>query len=289
MRTYLECIPCFVRQTLEALRFVTEDEGVQEKALREVIRQVSEMDLGKSPPVMGQRIHRVIREVSGDEDPYRVVKVHFNLSALRLYPELKELVEGSGDALEAGVRLAIAGNVIDFGIQGSVEEADVREAIEEALEAPLERGPLEYFGEAMERAEKMLYLGDNAGEIVFDRLLIEQMPREKVTYVVRGGPVINDATMEDARETGLMEIVEVIDNGSDAPGTILETCSDGFRKRFDEADLIVAKGQGNYETVSEAPKEIFFALKAKCPVIARDLGCEVGEMIFRRKNPPGRV
>ncbi len=257
MRTYVECIPCFVRQTLEAVRCVTDDERVQEEALR---------------------------EVSGEEDPYRVLKVRTNVMALRLYPGLKELVEGSGEPLEAGVRLAIAGNVIDFGIRGKLEESDLRQGVEEALQAPLEGGALEEFGKAMERAERIMYVGDNAGEIVLDRLLIEQMPRQKVTFVVRGRPVINDATMEDAREVGMTEIVEVIDDGSDAPGTLLETCSGEFRRRFEEADVIVAKGQGNYEALSEARKEIFFALKAKCPVIARDLGCEVGEMIFRRKE-----
>ena len=113
-------------------------------------------------------------------------------------------------------------------------------------------------------------------EIVFDRLLIEQLPREKVTLVVRGAPVSNDATMIDAEDTGLTKLLEVIDNGSDAPGTILDDCSHAFRERFDSADLIIAKGQGNYESLSEVEKDIYFLLKAKCPVIARDLGCEVG-------------
>jgi uncharacterized protein with ATP-grasp and redox domains len=131
-----------------------------------------------------------------------------------------------------------------------------------------------------ECAQNILYLVDNAGEIAFDRLLIEQLPTEKITVVVKGKPVINDATMEDAEFVGLTDIVEVIDNGSDAPGTILETCSQNFRDRFEEADLVIAKGQGNYETLSDLDKNIFFILKAKCPVIARDIGCEIGDMIL---------
>jgi uncharacterized protein with ATP-grasp and redox domains len=115
-------------------------------------------------------------------------------------------------------------------------------------------------------------------------LLIEQIPIEKVTVVVKGSPVINDATMEDAVVAGLPQIVEVIDNGSDAPGTILESCSQDFRRQFDKADLVIAKGQGNYETLSDVDKNIFFILKAKCPVIARDLGCGIGEMILRRSE-----
>jgi uncharacterized protein with ATP-grasp and redox domains len=138
------------------------------------------------------------------------------------------------------------------------------------------------FRQAVNDAREILYIADNAGEIVFDRLLIERLPIEKVTVAVKGSPVINDVTMEDALVAGLPRIVEVIDNGSDAPGTILESCSGYFQERFEKADLVIAKGQGNYETLSDIDKNIFFILKAKCPVIARDIGCEVGQMIFQK-------
>jgi len=184
--------------------------------------------------------------------------------------------------METAVRLAIAGNIIDLGVKTSIKESNVEKVIRDCLTADFDNQQVEGFRNAVSRAEKIFYLADNAGEIVFDRLLIEQLPAEKVTVVVKGSPVINDATMEDAEFAGLTEMVEVIDNGSDAPGTILKTCSRIFRNRFEEADLIIAKGQGNYETLSDVDKNIFFVLKAKCPVIARDLGCEVGEMIFRK-------
>ena len=283
MRTYCECVPCFLSQALEAVRFVTDDEAVHEKVLRGVLRMVSNMDLSKPPIAMGQRVHRLIRGLADDDDPYREVKDRFNRAALCLYPELKQRVERSPDPLETAVRLAIAGNVIDFGMNRNLQESDVHAAIEQATEAPIDQDTIGTFRKAMSDASSILYLGDNTGEIVFDRLLVEQMPLEKVTFVVRGSPVINDATMDDARAAGLTEIVEVIDNGSDAPGTLLESCSEEFRRRFEAADLIVSKGQGNYETVSHIPKNIFFLLKAKCPIIARDLGCEVGSMLFRRK------
>ena len=128
------------------------------------------------------------------------------------------------------------------------------------------------------------FLKDNAGEIVFDRLLIERLPPGKVTVAVRGFPVINDATLADAEGAGIHEVAEVIENGSDAPGTILDDCSESFRDRFDKADLVIAKGQGNYETLSEVDKDIYFLLKAKCPVIARDIGCQEGAMILKRSK-----
>ena len=259
----------------------TDDETVHEQVVREVLLAVPKADVRQSPPAMGQRIHRLIRELTGETDPYREIKDRFGQVALGLYPELKGRVEGSVHPIETAVRLAIAGNIIDCGVNNDLDETRVRDAVERAFGAPL-NGDMADFVDAISAAEDILYLADNAGEIVFDRLLIEQLPREKVTVVVRGGPVINDATMDDALVAGLPHLVEVIDNGSDAPGTILEDCSEDFRRRFNEAGLVIAKGQGNYETLSETDKDVFFLLLIKCPVIARDIGCEVGALVLRR-------
>jgi len=284
MRTYFDCIPCFIRQALNAARLATDDEQIHEKVVREVLRLAADLDMSQSPPLIGQQIHRLIRELVGKDDPYRKIKKRFNNLALKLYPELRKQIVDSNDRLETAIRLAIAGNIIDFGVNNSLEESHVKETISDSLSGYLDPKQIQGFKDAVNAAEKILYLADNAGEIVFDRLLIEQLPCEKVTVVVKGKPIINDATMEDAGVAGLTRIVEVIDNGSDAPGTIMESCSQEFRHRFTNADLIIAKGQGNYETLSDVNKSIFFILKAKCPVIARDLRCEVGEMILRKSK-----
>jgi len=284
MQIYLDCIPCFLRQALDSVRLATDDEKIQEQVVREVLRLASDLDMSQSPPAIGQQIHRLIRKLVGENDPYRKIKKRFNNLALKLYPELKERVNTSEDPFVTAIRLAIAGNIIDFGVNSSLEESHVKETISDSLNGYLDPKQIQSFKDAVTEAEKILYLADNAGEVVFDRLLIEQLPCEKVTAVVKGKPVINDATMEDVELAGLSEIVEAIDNGSDAPGTILGSCSQRFRERFEDADLVVAKGQGNYETLSDVEKNIFFILKAKCPVIARDLGCEVGEMILRRNE-----
>jgi uncharacterized protein with ATP-grasp and redox domains len=289
MRIFVDCIPCFVRQALDASRLATDDEQIHEKVVREVLRLAVDLDMSDSPPAIGQQIHRLIRKLVGQNDPYHEIKRWFNNLALKLYPELRKQIISSDNRLETAIRLAIAGNIIDFGVNGSVNESDLNKAISESLEAPFDTGEFQSFQNAIEKADEILYLADNAGEIVFDRLLIEQLPYEKVTVVVKGKPVINDATMEDAVAAGLPRILEVIDNGSDGPGTILKTCSQAFRERFEDADLIIAKGQGNYETLSEVDKNIFFILKAKCPVIARDLGCEVGRMILRNSKPVNNV
>jgi len=285
MKTYFECIPCFLRQAIDTIRRVTDDEAVHEQIVRKVLFAISEMDMQKSPPVMAQRIHRLIRGFTGETDPFKQAKKDSNRFALKLFPELQKKVDSSDSPLETAVRLAIAGNIIDLGAKHQLDEVNdetICKTIEDSLTAPFAADVLDDFREAVKRATDILYLGDNAGEIVFDRLLIEQMPRGKITFVVRGTPVINDATIVDAQMTGIVDIVNVIDNGSDGPGTILKTCSDEFRRRFEAADLIIAKGQGNYETLSGVPKDIFFLLKIKCPVIARDIGCEVGAMVLQR-------
>ena len=284
MRIYLDCIGCFVRQALDAARLATDDEQIHKKVVDQVLRLAADLDMSQSPPVIGQHIHRLIRSLVGSDDPYYRVKKQFNSLALKLYPDLRKRIISSNNQLETAVRLAIAGNVIDFGVKSSLSELEVKKTISDSLNGYLNPEQVQDFKNAVMEAEEIFYLADNAGEIVFDHLLIEQLPIEKITVVVKGSPVINDATIDDANVVGLGRIVEVIDNGSDGPGTILETCSQAFRDRFEDADLIIAKGQGNYETLCDLDKNIFFILKAKCPVIARDLGCEVGEMILRKSK-----
>ena len=281
MKTFFDCIPCIIRQTLDSVRLVTPDETVHQRVLREVLRAAAEADLHQTPPEMAQWIHRRIREHVDQSDPYRQIKDRFNRMALKLYATLQDWVEDSDNPMETAVRLVIAGNVIDLGVNGQLSETEVRQSVMHALSAPLDAN-VEEFSCAISDARQILYLADNAGEIVFDRLLIERIPAGKVTVGVRGFPVINDATMTDAEDAGITELAEVIENGSDAPGTILSECSQAFVERFNHADLIIAKGQGNYETLSEVDKDIYFLLKAKCPVIARDIGCPIDSLVLRR-------
>jgi uncharacterized protein with ATP-grasp and redox domains len=284
MRTYFDCIPCFVRQTLDSVRLITDNEKIQEQVMREALNLLSDMNFYQSPPAMAQKIHHRIRKITGIKDPYLQMKNRFNKLALEMYPQLKQRIVNSVDPLETAVRLAIAGNIIDLGVKTGLTEVQIEKTIAQSLTDPFDTKTLKEFRKAADEAKNILYLGDNAGEIVFDRLLIEQLPAEKITFIIKAGPIINDATIEDALTAGLTDIVRVIDNGSDAPGTILENCSQDFQRRFDEADLIISKGQGNFETLSDVNKDIFFILRAKCPVIARHLGCEIGSMILTKNN-----
>ena len=284
MKIYLDCISCFVRQALDAARFATDDEQVHKEVVGKVLKMAAGLDMTQSPPVIAQKIHRLIRKSVGSDDPYYKVKKQFNSLALKLYPSLRTQIINARDPFETAVRFAIAGNIIDFGAKSSLTESEVRMTINDSLSSYLDNEQVQHFKSAVAEAERILYLADNAGEIVFDHLLIEQMPIDKITVVVKGSPVINDATMEDANLIGLSRIVEVIDNGSDGPGTILDTCSKDFLDHFEKADLVISKGQGNYETLSGIDKNIFFLLKAKCPVIAEDINCNVGEMILHTNS-----
>jgi hypothetical protein len=281
MKTFLDCIPCLLRQALQSVRSTTEDERVHETIVRNVLEGIASMDFRQSPATMAQTIHRRIRDMTGNANPYVEQKRRLNDIALELYPIFSSRIENAADPLELAVRLAIAGNIIDLGVKNNIDEDEMLASFDDCLDAPLDCHIAE-FARAVEEADDILYLADNAGEIVFDRLLLERLTREKLTVAVRGKPVINDATMEDAVYVGLAGVAKLIDNGSDAPGTILADCSDDFRRHFERADLIISKGQGNYETLADCPRPIYFLLRVKCPIIARDLKCPVGTAVLRR-------
>ena len=233
---------------------------------------------------MAQRIHRRLREMTGVTDPYRETKDWQNRIVMELIPALWAEVEAANDSLLLAARLAIAGNVIDVGSNGNLTEAGVRQALKQALVEPFFGEELR-FREAVAQAKSILYIADNAGEIVIDRLLVDQLLPREITFVVRGSPILNDVTMIDAITVGLDQVVTVIDNGSDAPGTILTDCNKALRDRFSTVDLIIAKGQGNFETLSNESGNIFFLFKVKCMVIAELVGQPIGTQMLIHSRP----
>jgi len=285
MKTSLDCIPCLVRQAIDAARLQSADTDLHRRVLQDVLHQASQMDFAQSPPVLAQQIHRHLRQMTGAADPYHDAKARQNQLAWGLFPELEKEIARASSPLAAAARLAIAGNVIDLGATSEVTEAQVRRSVRRVLAEPF-HADFDNFAQSVADARSILYLADNAGEIVFDRLLVAQLPRERVTLAVRGAPVINDATREDARAAGLDKMVTVIDNGSDAPGTLLDDCSKAFRETFRQADLIIAKGQGNFESLSSSAKNIFFLFKIKCAVVAQHTDKPVGTHVLMRSRGP---
>lgn len=282
MRTYLECIPCIVDQTIKISRQVTQDEKKREALLQEVLKTLSGISYNQTPPYLGQEAHRVIRKVLDNPDPFLKLKKEYNRVVKKLYPSLKQKVRSCSDRFACAIRLAIAGNIIDFGPRHHFE---LMKTIESVLHKKPAIDDTPSLKKDIRGASSILYIGDNAGETFFDRLLIEQIPSGNIYYAVRGAPVINDATSEDAYYAELNQVAKIISNGSDAPGTILEDCSDQFKKVFRQADLVIAKGHGNYESLNEVEgKKLYFLLMVKCKIIARDLGCQVGDFVVKKEE-----
>ena len=280
MKTYLDCYPCFLRQALSAARRAGATVEQQHALVLWTMEHLKTRPTTATPPEMAAAIHGRVRAETGIEDPYQAAKREATAQALARLPALHRIVRAAADPLATAVRIAIAGNIIDLGVS---EHFDLDATLERVLVEPFAIDALSALRTALEATGSVLYLGDNAGETVFDRVLIEYLVHggHAVTYVVKATPIINDATRADALEAGLGAFAEIIDNGTAAPGTLLSQGSAAFRERFERAPLILAKGQANYETLSDVRAPIFFLLQAKCNVIADDLGVQPGAIILK--------
>jgi len=276
LRVTYDCIPCAIGSLVTLFNRGVVPEDKQEPAMRALLAYLSELDFKQSLPQMGKEMHRLIRDVLGNPDPYFEIKQAFNQRMLEYYPTLKKLVADAADHFLVALRLAIAGNVIDFGPN---RPFDLDATLDRARSIVLAVDASESLRDAILRAKTLLYLGDNAGEIVMDRIFLETIRHPNVHFAVRGAPIINDATIDDARAVGIDRIARVISSGDDAPGTILETTSPEFRDIFDRADLVIAKGQGNYEGLCGIDKNIYFILMAKCEHVAAHLGVQRGDFV----------
>jgi len=289
MKTYLECISCFFKQALEAARMAGADDRTQKKILDGVAKAIPDIKLSSTPPEMGKTIHDVVKKMTGQEDPYKELKEKANEQTLKIYPELRKKIESAENKLLMAVELAIAGNIIDYGTKNFL---DVEKELTKILQR--EQGVIEdekesifdfkSFKDAVNNADNILYIGDNVGETVFDCILTEEIkrvfPEKEIIYAVREKPIINDALKEDAIKAGIDNFAEIMSSGSEVPGTIISLCSKPFIDIFEKADLVISKGQGNYETLSDEKRPIFFLFMAKCPVIARHVNCGIGDIIL---------
>jgi uncharacterized protein with ATP-grasp and redox domains len=258
----------------------------QRAVLNRVMELLAMVPVDNTPAETGYHVHRIVREMTGVRDPYRLVKEEATSKALPLVPRLREIVAQADDPLEQAVRIAIAGNIIDFAPDKVMNPSKdiqftLKATLERVLHQPLAINDLEALRRALSKAQRVLYLADNAGETVFDRVLIEIL-EQPVIYAVKGGPTLNDATQEDAVVAGLGEVAEIVSTGSDAPGTVLESCSPAFRQLYDQAELIIAKGQANHEALGEGDGRLFFLLQVKCSVLGRELGAEPGSIILKQ-------
>jgi uncharacterized protein with ATP-grasp and redox domains len=287
MRTYLDCIPCFFRQALEGSRIVRATLKQQKQIIDAFARKIPKISLEATPPEIARIGYKLLRFANVDGDPYQAVKKESNRCALRLLGRLKRKVNHSKDRLLTAVELAIAGNIIDFGVKNNLSVKKELKKILAAENKVIHKQSIFHYREfrkILKGAKSILYLADNAGEVVFDRILIEEIkrryPEKSIYYAVKEKPVINDALFEDAKTCGIDKIVKVISNGTDAPGTILALCSREFKRIYKKADMIISKGQGNFESLSNEQRQIFFLFMVKCPVVAKETGCKMGSIVL---------
>lgn len=273
MKTALECLPCYMRQALQVARISTDDIDLQLRTLQQVAKLTTSMNMEKTPPENSVAVYQTIAAISGCADPYLEIKKQSNEQALAVLSEFTKIVENSADPLAMALRLAIGGNIIDYGAMHSF---DVDAAMARCLQKEFvvdNSTELLHQLRSLEAGAKVLYLADNSGEIVYDSLVVAELARMgiDVTVVVKSGAIINDALVADALACGMNNHAKILENGTSCPGTPLDDCSEELLLAFQEADLIISKGQGNFETLSEANAEIFFLLTVKCSVVGAHL------------------
>ncbi|WP_186431172.1 DUF89 domain-containing protein [Clostridium sp. BSD9I1] len=277
MKISYECIHCLARQAVEIAEEATSNVLIQEEIIKKSLKELAEINFNETAPEIAFRMHQHAKDITNITDPYARLKEQYNEIANEIYKKVIEekWLDNAEDPFDMSCRLAIAGNIIDFSVGLKLEHSDVVKSVEDSIKHDIFGTGTAALREAAEKANNIMYIADNAGEIIFDKFLLENLPLNKVTYVVKGGPIVNDATMQDAISTGIVDLVKVIDNGHAAQGTILKDCSSEFNSEFNKADLIISKGQANFETLSDIKdKTIFYLLRAKCSSVASAIGCK---------------
>ncbi len=285
MKIHPDCRPCLIRQIESTARTACDDPDLIMRACSEAADALEKVwDDELTPPEVSAGLYSLVARICGNDDPYLPQKIHFTDKALKLFPSMKETVMTSADPFEAAVRMAIAGNIIDFGTGERRGEIDLEESLPDYMTRPFFIDNLQELSERSTLAREVLFIGDNAGETVFDRLLMEMLDHSRIYYAVKGGGIINDATEEDARRAGVHDHARIVDTGLRLPGTVPAISSSEFRDIWDRADLVISKGQGNFETLTELPKEgrIFMLFIVKCHVAADYLGATKGDMVVMR-------
>jgi uncharacterized protein with ATP-grasp and redox domains len=288
MKVHYECAACFLRQTREALDLATNNEEIKMDVTEKVVRIVSDnFRRGAVSNVIGTEVHRTIKEETGNNDPYSIEREISNDIAVNFLPQVEKIL-GNDNNLKNYVKVAIAGNVLDFGALGL--ERDMDSLIINTMEKNPSLDHTKDLEDELKRSKTVLYLADNIGEIVFDKILIERIKEYHVdvTVALKEKPILNDACVDDALKIGLDDLAKLISTGTDSIGIIEADVSSNFMEIFHESDMIIAKGLGNYEGLGEMDlkeKPVFCLLNAKCRPVARDIGVELGDNIVLKLNP----
>jgi len=277
------CYECVFRQAVSALKSTDLSQEIQIKTLKKVLKSLEDADPSLTPSAMAGDTNRVMRESTGIKDFYQAEKRANHDLALSYLNDLRDLLQDGDDLLEQGLKISAAGNIIDI-----IHSNDYHlwQEVEKTVNSELIGGGIDNFRTALNIAPHLLYLADNVGETVFDRVFIESIDIP-VYYAVKSGPILNDAVLEDALAAGIDQAAEIVETGSQSPGTILYQCSDEFQELFQESKLVISKGQANYETMDENGDKVYFLLRTKCPVLSHELDAPMGSLVFKQGRPVG--
>lgn len=280
MKMKYDCLPCLFRQSLESARMVTDDQEMIKDILKKYSQMLPELiDSEVTAPMIAAEMQAYIKKISGVEDPYAEVKEKNLKSAFKLLPLVKEEINTAEDSLLAALLMSAMGNSIDAGVSLNI---NIKENIENALADSFAHSDYQSFLKELKKADELIFIADNTGEAVFDKLLLEKLKNYdlKITYAVRETAILNDITADGAEELGIDQYAEIIKSGSKAPGMIINSASKEFLEHYQKADLVISKGQGNLESLYNIESNIYFLLKAKCEVIADVLDVNEGDFIF---------
>lgn len=274
---------CLLKRQANVLKDM-EQEEIKTNYFKEVMRILSEAKEGETAPVIVARFNELHQRYFGRAYSFEEIKEKYNQCMLEKEAEIREKIKNTANPLKTALIYARVGNYIDFGALGNVTEDKLLELMERVKTETLDEIEYDYFQQDLKQAEKLAYLTDNCGEIVLDKLLIEQLkesyPRLEITVIVRGGKVLNDATIEDAKMTGITKLVKVIDNGTQVAGTDLNSISQEAMAVIEDADLILSKGQGNFETLNGCNKNIYYLFLCKCEWFVKRFGLKQFEGVF---------
>jgi damage-control phosphatase, subfamily I len=283
MKMYLECIPCIIKQAYNTAQRATDDKGKIREILDKTSEYVKTLNLDQTPADACNYVYKITKEITGKNDPYKEEKDKYNQICLEMLPAIEKKIYESDEPIHAAIKASIFGNLIDLGIG---LKFDLEKDSETIFKKELAADDYKMFMKEISKGRKnILFLGDNAGEIVFDKPLVQILSKDhNLIYVIKSGPIINDSTMDDAKAVGMTKIVEVIETGSDGIGVKWDSVSEEFFKKYNEADIIMSKGQGNFETMDKKKGNIYFMLRAKCESVAKELGVNFGEIVFKNQK-----
>lgn len=288
MKLSVECLPCLVNQAVSLVKTHLDNEEVQRSLVKKIMLEIGTSEDATSAPYIVHKIQRALKEALQNPDPYKEAKLYYNSEMLKLEKEFLDLIRSADDKMETALKLAAAGNIIDFGPGYDLSKSEVLKVLNHTLEKEFDRETFASLKSALQVARKLLYLGDNAGEIVFDKMFISTITAEypdlKIDFATRGAAILNDVTEEDAYFVGMDAFARIINNGIDIPGTVLEHCSTSFRQTFNSADVVIAKGQGNFESLyGNGRNNLYYIFLCKCNLFMERCGALQNDIILMKE------